>query len=473
MMRVFKLCLMGTILFISSLNFPINVYASDFRRNSEKFAKGFSVAASKSLFGGIDMRGRASNNSPFCAIEKWNSLLRGKYNEVTPSKYVTLYGENLRNYTANTTPVVMKLYRLLAEDLVKDKSINAKYFLNYVVGSEAFTAIKPHKFTRLVVQEMSVSLKNFSQVDEQIAKSSMILLAAAITVEAHKTSLSDKELENIAAWGNVIFDYQSKLDSDLLDLTHFGKVDVRAQVALGYIAFGIATNLQEMFEKGLSLFQRVIDTEIQRDGGLPYFLKGHEGAELSYHNQTIGYLAVAASVLKANGFDMYNLENANGGSLNKAIGFVVGNAFENKSSELSASQLRMMIQTTRTPFENMAWLEFAANDNAKWLEDVSVRKAFDLRNNSASWITENKAGFNGANFGGYTSCYFSSVPPERAEIDEIKMFDFYQNTTFDQRSCLFKNINPDLLVLFKANQDLPTAKLEERRIEEYDRCKDA
>ena len=68
--RVFKLCLMGTILLFSSLNFSINAYASDFKKNSEKFAKGFSVADSKSLFGGTDMRGRASNNSPFCAIEK-------------------------------------------------------------------------------------------------------------------------------------------------------------------------------------------------------------------------------------------------------------------------------------------------------------------------------------------------------------------------------------------------------------------
>jgi hypothetical protein len=59
---------MGTILLFSSLNFSINAYASDFKKNSEKFAKGFSVADSKSLFGGIDMRGRASNNSPFCAI---------------------------------------------------------------------------------------------------------------------------------------------------------------------------------------------------------------------------------------------------------------------------------------------------------------------------------------------------------------------------------------------------------------------
>ena len=56
--------------FFSSLNFSINAYASDFKKNSEKFAKGFSVADSKSLFGGIDMRGRASNNSPFCAIKK-------------------------------------------------------------------------------------------------------------------------------------------------------------------------------------------------------------------------------------------------------------------------------------------------------------------------------------------------------------------------------------------------------------------
>ena len=34
------------------------------------FAMCCSVADSKSLFGGIDMRGRASNNSPFYAIEK-------------------------------------------------------------------------------------------------------------------------------------------------------------------------------------------------------------------------------------------------------------------------------------------------------------------------------------------------------------------------------------------------------------------
>ena len=169
---------------------------------------------------------------------------------------------------------------------------------------------------------------------------------------------------------------------------------------------------------------------------------------------------------------MYELQNADGGNLRNAIQFVVNNAFENKSSELSASQLRSMIQITRNPFITMAWLELALNDYEDWLEEENFKRAFEIRNVSASWVTENKAGFNGANFGGYTSCYFSSVPPTSALIDEVEMFNFYQNTSFEQRSCLFKNINPDLLVLFKANQKLPTAKLEERRKTEYVRCRD-
>ena len=457
---------------ILSSSFAADSFASDFTQSLQSFTQSFDIKSSQGVFGDIDMRARAEQNATFCAIEKWNTLRHGQYNEVSPSVFIELEGENLRDYKANTTPVILKLYSLLAKDLVKANSLSAKYFLDYLVDAQAFTKIKPHTFTRLVGQEMSVDLNSFSPVDEQIAKSGMILLAAAITVEAHKSSLSEADLKKIAGWGNDIFEHQSSLDSNLLDLTYHGKVDVRSQVALGYIAFGLAAKLQNMFEKGMELFQHVVEGEIQKDGGLHYFLKNHEGAELDYHNQTVGYLTTTATILKANGFDMYDLQNADGGTLRNAIQFVVSNVFENRSSELSDSQLRHMIQITRNPFVTMAWLEHALNDNEDWLEEENFKKAFEIRNVSASWVTENKAGFNGANFGGYTSCYFSSVPPTSALIDEVEMFNFYQNTSFEQRSCLFKNINPDLLVLFKANQKLPTAKLEERRKTEYVRCRD-
>jgi hypothetical protein len=458
--------------FLVSITLPVNAIASDFSQSLQSFTQSFDIKRSQGVFGDMDMRARAKRNATFCAVEKWNTLRHGQYNEVSPSVFIELEGENLRDYKANTTPVILKLYRLLAEDLVRENSLSAKYFLDYLVDSKAFTKIKPHKFTRLVGQEMSVDLKNFSPVDEQIAKSAMVLLSAAITVEAHKTSFSDKNLEKLAKWGETIFDNHSSLESDALDLTYYGKVDVRSQIALGYIAFGIAAKHQNMFDKGVTLFQHVIEGEIQKDGGLPFFLKNHAGNELDYHNQTTGYLTTSASILKANGFDMYDLQNANGGTLRNAIQFVVSNAFESKSPALGVSQLRSMVQITRNPFVTMAWLELALNDNEDWLGEKNFKKAFEIRNVSASWVTENKAGFNGANFGGYTSCYFSSIPPKLALIDEVEMFNFYQNTSFEQRSCLFKNINPDLLVLFKANQKLPTEKLEERRKTEYVRCKD-
>jgi hypothetical protein len=248
---------------VLSISFTANAFASDFTQNLQSFTQNFKVRSSQGVFGEIDMRARAEQNATFCTLEKWNTLRDGEYNQVTPSIYIELVGDNLRDYDANTTPVVIKLYRLLMEDLLDGNSTNAKHFLNFLAESQAFTKIKPHKFTRRVGEEVSKALENFSPVDEQIAKSGMILLASAIIVEAHKSSLSEADLNKIAGWGNDIFEHQSSLDSDLLDLTYYGKVDVRSQVALGYIAFGLATKLQNMFEKGVALFQHVIEGHVQ------------------------------------------------------------------------------------------------------------------------------------------------------------------------------------------------------------------
>jgi hypothetical protein len=67
------------------------------KKNSEKFAKGFSVADSKSLFGGIDMRGRASNNSPFCAISLLFFILARKRSQpmLVVSLWVDSSGTNM------------------------------------------------------------------------------------------------------------------------------------------------------------------------------------------------------------------------------------------------------------------------------------------------------------------------------------------------------------------------------------------
>ena len=62
---------------------------------------------------------------------------------------------------------------------------------------------------------------------------------------------------------------------------------------------------------------------------------------------------------------------------------------------------------------------------------------------------------------------------EKEVIEKVEMMNFYQNTTFEQRQCFFKLFSsPDLLVLFKSNETLPTERLEERRIEGYLSCKD-
>jgi hypothetical protein len=74
---------------------------------------------------------------------------------------------------------------------------------------------------------------------------------------------------------------------------------------------------------------------------------------------------------------------------------------------------------------------------------------------------------------GYTSCFFSTLPPENEVVEKVEMMNFYQNTTFEQRQCFFKLFSsPDLLVLFKSNGTLPTERLEERRIEGYLSCRD-
>ena len=110
---------------------------------------------------------------------------------------------------------------------------------------------------------------------------------------------------------------------------------------------------------------------------------------------------------------------------------------------------------------------------SKFVQNADFMTALNYRNTTATWITESKAGFFGGDLAGYTSCFFSALPPEKEVVEKVEMMNFYQNTTFEQRQCFFKLLSsPDLLVLFKSNETLPNERLEERRVEGYLSCRD-
>ena len=52
-----------------------------------------------------------------------------------------------------------------------------------------------------------------------------------------------------------------------------------------------------------------------------------------------------------------------------------------------------------------------------------------------------------------------------------EVLDFYNDADFDQRSCLIRTIgSSDLWMMFKSNAKLHSKRLEERRLEAYEKC---
>ncbi|MCH1516646.1 MAG: hypothetical protein L7U52_08035 [Alphaproteobacteria bacterium] len=454
--------------------------ASELRHQIENFKRSFNYGAENAAFDVDKIQLNAGNNTAFCFPSKWNTLRHGQYNDVSFSKTIEVEGDNLKDFIVNTRPVILKLYSLLLEKTKKPSSMASKYFLLGIIESEAFTIIKPHQFTKNATLSNALfsDVRNYDKYQEQMAKSAMLLLASSIALEVNREHLSTSELGKINSWGEKVLHNHRKQPSKALittytDGNHLGKEDIRAQIAAGYIAFGISTQNKQMLELGLDLFAAVME-EISPEGTFDRFFKNHETFEMKYHHTVTGYLAVSAYILKNQGFDVFSLKNAKGGSLRKSIGFVVNNTFEDKHPKLLGTQQdRVFLDGVRNTFNSMAWLELAYASFPEFSKNAEFMTALNYRNTTATWITESKAGFFGGDMAGYTSCFFSALPPEKEVVEKVEMMNFYQNTTFEQRQCFFKLFSsPDLLVLFKSNETLPTERLEDRRVEGYLSCKD-
>ena len=454
--------------------------ASELKSQIENFKSSFNYGAVNAAFDGKKIQQNADTNTAFCSPSKWNTLRHGQYNDVSFSETIEVDGDNLKDFIVNTRPVILKLYSLLLEKSKNPSSMASKYFLLGIIESQAFTKIKPHQFSKnTTLSNASFSdVRNYDKYQEQMAKSAMLLLASSIALEMNREHLSSSDLEQINSWGEkVLYNHREQPSKALMttytDGNYLGKEDIRAQIAAGYIAFGISTQNQQMLELGLDLFTAVME-EISPDGTFERFFKNHETFEMKYHHTVTGYLAVSAYILKNQGFDVFSLKNAKGSSLKESVRFVVNNTFEDKHPKLlGIQQDRVFLDGVRNTFNSMAWLELAYASFPEFSKNAKFMAALNYRNTTATWITESKAGFFGGDMAGYTSCFFSKVPPEKEVIEKVEMMNFYQNTTFEQRQCFFKLFSsPDLLVLFKSNETLPTERLEERRIEGYLSCKD-
>ncbi|MDC1136136.1 alginate lyase family protein [Alphaproteobacteria bacterium] len=454
--------------------------ASEFKSQIENFKSSFDITGENTSFNNTQIQNNAKANAAFCIPSKWNTLRNGLYNDVSFSKTIEIEGDNLKDFRVNTRPVILKLYKLLLEKSKNPASMASKYFLLGMVENEAFTSIKPHQFERnnSLLYSGSFDMRKYDQYKEQIAKSAMLLLASSIAIEMNREQFSSDDLNKLNNWGKRVLQTHIKQPSEALNITnevgeYLGSEDIKSQIAAGYIAFGISTQNQQMLELGLDLFAAVVE-EISPKGTFERFFKNHETLEMKYHHTVIGYLAVSAYILKNQGFDVFSLKNANGSSLKESISFVVNNTFEDRYPKLLGTQQdRVYLDGVRNTFNSMAWLELAYASFPEFSKNADFMAALNYRNTTATWITESKAGFFGGDMAGYTSCFFSNLPPEKEVIEKVEMMNFYQNTTFEQRQCFFKLFSsPDLLVLFKSNETLPTERLEERRVEGYLSCRD-
>ena len=456
------------------------VLAFELEKEIDTFRKTFDFSETRLSFNFKEIIKNSKANRVFCEPSKWNTLLHGDYNDVSFFKTIEVKGDNIKDFIVNTRPAILKLYQLLLEKSKNPNSMASKYFLLGMVENEAFTLIKPHQFERdnTLLYSGSFDMTKYDQYKEQMAKSAMLLLASSIAIEMNREQISSVELNKLTSWGDKILQTHINQPSRALETTkeenqYLGNEDIKSQIAAGYIAFGISTQNQQMLELGLDLFSAVME-EISSEGTFERFFKNHETLEMKYHHTVIGYLTVSAFILKNQGFDAFNSKNANGSSLKQAIEFVVRNTFEDRHPELKSTQQdRAYLDGVRNTFNSMAWLELAQAGISEFAENPDFMNALNYRNTTATWITESKAGFFGGDMAGYTSCFFSTLPPENEVVEKVEMMNFYQNTTFEQRQCFFKLFSsPDLLVLFKSNGTLPTERLEERRIEGYLSCRD-
>ena len=456
------------------------VLASDLEKEISTFKKAFDFSETRLSFNSKEIIKNSKVNRVFCEPSKWNTLLHGNYNDVSFFKTIEVKGDNLKDFIVNTRPAILKLYQLLLEKSKSPNSMASKYFLLGMIENEAFTLIKPHQFKRnnSLLYSGRFDITKYDQYKEQMAKSAMLLLASSIALEMNREQISSVDLNKLINWGERVFQTHIKQPSVALETTnevgqYLGSEDIKSQIAAGYIAFGISTQNQQMLELGLDLFTAVME-EISSDRTFKRFFKNHDTLEMKYHHTVIGYLTVSAFILKNQGFDAFNPKNANGISLKQAIEFVVENTFENRHPELIGTQQdRVYLDGVRNTFNSMAWLELAQASIPEFSENPDFMNALNYRNTTATWITESKAGFFGGDMAGYTSCFFSKLPPENEVVEKVEMMNFYQNTTFEQRQCFFKLFSsPDLLVLFKSNDILPNERLEERRIEGYLSCRD-
>ena len=457
-----------------------SILASELEREIDTFRKTFDFSETRLSFNSKEIIKNSKANRVFCEPSKWNTLLYGNYNDVSFFKTIEVKGDNLKDFIVNTSPVTLKLYQLLLEKSKNPNSMASKYFLLDMVENEAFTSIKPHQFERnnTLLFSGSFDVTKYDQYKEQMAKSAMLLLASSIAIEMNREQISSLELDKLTNWGEKILQTHINQPSKALEITkeenqYLGSEDIKSQIAAGYIAFGISTQNQQMLELGLDLFTAVME-EISSEGTFKRFFKNHETFEMKYHHTVIGYLTVSAFILKNQGIDAFNTKNANGSSLKQAIEFVVENTFDDRHPDLIGTQQdRVYLDGVRNTFNSMAWLELAQASVSKFVQNADFMTALNYRNTTATWITESKAGFFGGDLAGYTSCFFSALPPEKEVVEKVEMMNFYQNTTFEQRQCFFKLLSsPDLLVLFKSNETLPNERLEERRVEGYLSCRD-
>jgi len=341
-----------------------------------------------------------------------------------------------------------------------------------MVEANSFTNIVPHKFKFASDYSGKVILPDFPSGDEQITKTSMLMLATSLAVEINRENMSVKELEAIKRWGSILLKEHTNVENLSFDLEKSWGADSRSHVAAGYISLGISTKNKDMLNLGLDLLSYVLENDIDENGMYSNHWENHTHLGMEHQNVITAQLVNSAHILKNNGFDIYYLKNKKGSTLADAINFTIENAFENNSPKIKNLEVtRPYLDATRKVFNTLSWLELAGADNPEYLENLSFMNALEFRDTTATFVTESIAGFFGGNMPGYTSCYFSIKAPKVDVANKIKMMTFYQNTSFNQRQCLFKLFSPDLLVLFKSNDTLPTKRLEERRIEGYLSCR--
>jgi hypothetical protein len=460
------------------LTYNANSSTSELTKAVDDFKNTFSFDKPARSFDGEKVFLNSKKNRVFCTPNRWNEFLHGYYNEVELNETVEIEGTNIKDHFINNTPAIYKLYSLILEKVLGENKSASKYFLLAMAEANAFTKIKPNKFTEDKTSYSRRTLENYPPYKEQIAQTTGLLVAASLAIEIQKKDFNERELQTLASWGQKLLKAHKETKTPDLDLTKKPSTskageDTRSRMAAGYITYGISTKNIEMLHFGLELFASIVE-QISKDSTFDSFFKGHPKRQMNYHHQIVGYLVVSAHALKLNGLDVYKLKNANGRSLFDAIKFTIENSFENKSPKLEAlEQDRLYLSSVRNIMNSMSWVELAYADLPSFRENEDFLRALNFRNTTATWVTESKAGFFGANMAGFTSCFFSILPPERALLEKVEIMNFYQNTTLTQRQCLFKRFSPDLLVMFKSNENLPNERLEQRRSEAYLSCKDS